>query len=101
MAYLVRLSERALRDLEAIYEFIQADSSQAAFGWFNELSAAVFGLERFPERGAVVRENKKLRQLIFGAKPNCYRIIYKADKRRRSVTVLHIRHGARDALHPE
>jgi toxin ParE1/3/4 len=98
MPYLVRLTDRARRDLEAIYEFIQADSAEGAFAWFNGLAESIYGLERFPDRGAAIREDKKLRQLLFGKKPNTYRIIYALDKRKNAVNILHIRHGARAAL---
>jgi plasmid stabilization system protein ParE len=91
MPYLVRLTDRAVRDLEAIYEFIEADASEHAFAWFNELAGAIYSLERFPERGLVPPESKKLRQLVFGKKPNTYRIIYTVDKRSQAVNVLHIR----------
>jgi toxin ParE1/3/4 len=97
MQYLVRLTDRAVRDLEAIYEFIEADTSIAAHAGFQELAEAIHGLERYPERGAATLENKKLRQLIFGNKPDLYRVIYAIDKRNASVNILHIRHGARSA----
>ncbi|MFI5096914.1 MAG: type II toxin-antitoxin system RelE/ParE family toxin [Candidatus Acidiferrales bacterium] len=97
MAYLVRLTDRALRDMEAIYEFIKADESEGASAWFHELADAIYSLERFPERGTPVPESRKLRQLLFGKKPNIYRIIFAVDKRNRSANVLHIRHGARNA----
>jgi plasmid stabilization system protein ParE len=99
--YLVRLTDRALRDLEAIHEFIEADTSEKAFAWFNDLAAAIYSLERFSERGAVVPESKKFRQLFFGTKPTTYRVIYEVDKRNRVVNILHIRHGARAALSSE
>jgi toxin ParE1/3/4 len=95
MRYLIRLTDRALRDLEAIYDFIEADSSKTAFAWFNALTEAIYSLERFPERGAVIPEHKKLRHLLFGQKPDTYRIIYALDKPRNAVDILHIRHGAR------
>jgi len=101
MAYLVRLTERALRDMEAIYEFIEADESERAFAWFKELAETVYSLEQFPERGTHVPERGKLRELFFGEKPNTYRIIFAVDKHKRMVTVLHIRHGARAALPAE
>lgn len=75
MRYLVRLADRALRDMEAIYEFIHAEASEKAFAWFNDLAREIYGLERFPERGAVIPESKKLRHLLFGKKPSTYRII--------------------------
>jgi toxin ParE1/3/4 len=98
MPYLARLADRALRDMEAIYEFIDAEASESAFAWFNELAREVYSLERFPERGAVIPESKKLRHLLFGEKPSTYRIIYALDKRHHVVSVLHIRHGARAPL---
>jgi len=101
MPYLVRLTDRAFRDLEAIYDFIEADSSESAFMWFNRFAEAIYSLERFPERGASVPEDKKLRHLLFGQKPNTYRIIYALDKRKNAVNILHIRHGARSALRIE
>src|SRR5215471_15490144 len=96
MPYLVRLADRALRDMEAIYEFIDAEASANAFAWFNDLAREIYSLERFPERGAVIRESKKLRYLR--KKPNIYRIIYAVDRRNDVVNVLHVRHGARAAL---
>ena len=101
MPYLVRLTGRALRDMVAIYEFIEADASKGVFAWFNVLAETVYSLERSPERGAVVPESKKLRHLLLGKKPNTYRIIYAVDKRNHIVNVLHIRHGARAALSAE
>lgn len=96
--YLVRLTDRALRDMEAIYESIQAETSESASRWFNGLAQAVLSLERHPERGAIIPENKRFRHLLFGNKQGIYRIIYAVDKRRTTVTVLHIRHGARSPL---
>ena len=95
MQYLVRMSDRAARDLEAIYEFIHVDSSHAAFAWFNDLCDAIDSLRRFPERGTITPEDAKLRHLLFGQNPDVYRIIYRVEKRRAVVDVLHIRHGAR------
>ena len=99
--YLVRLTDRAFRDLEELYAFIGADTPGQAFAWFNSLADAVYSLERFPDRGAVALESKKLRQLLFGNQPHVYRIIYAIDKRNHIVNVLHIRHGARTPLSEE
>lgn len=101
MPYLVRLTERAVRDMQAIYEFIEADVSESAFAWFNKLAQAIYSLERFPERGGGAPENKKLRQLFFGKKPGTYRIIYEVNGSKLVVNILHIRHGARSALAPK
>jgi hypothetical protein len=87
--------------MEAIYEFLDAETSERAFAWFQDLAREIYGLERFLERGAVIPESKKLHHLLFGQKPNTYRIIYALDKRKRLVSVLHIRHGARAPLSAE
>jgi plasmid stabilization system protein ParE len=98
MKYLVRLTSRALRDVEAIYNYVEGDASQHAFAWFNRLAKTIYTLERFLDRGSVISENKKLRHLLFGKKPHTYRIIYAIDKRIHVVSVLHIRYGVRAAL---
>jgi toxin ParE1/3/4 len=95
MQYRVELSTRAERDLQIIYDFIRADVSDVAFAWFNELVQAIYTLEKLPERGSTTPENRRLRHLLFGSKPDTYRIIYSIDRRGNGVTVLHIRHGAR------
>ena len=98
MKYLVRLTSRSLRDMEAIYNYVEGDASQHAFAWFNGLAKAIYGLERFPSRGLVIPEKKRLRHLLFEKKPYIYRIIYAVDKRNHVVNVPHIRHGVRSAL---
>jgi len=100
MQYLVRLTDRAQRDMEFIYEFVQADASESAFAWFNDFAEAIYSLERYPKRGAVTPESKKLRHLLFGKKPATYGIIYAVDKRTTAVSILHIRHGAQLRLPP-
>jgi plasmid stabilization system protein ParE len=100
MAYLVRISTRAFRDLEEIYESIHAESSTHAFAWFNALSEAIYSLEKNPNRGAETPESNVHRQILHGRKPHCYRIIYQVDERGKSVGVVHIRHGAMDAFAP-
>lgn len=86
--------------MEAIYEFIHAEASEIAFAWFNDLAREIYSLERFPERGAVIPESKKLRHLLFGKKASACRIIYALDKRNYVLNILHIRHGARAPLSP-
>jgi toxin ParE1/3/4 len=96
MEFLVELGDRAERDLAAIYEYIHAESSEHAFEWFNGLEAAIFSLSNQPERGTPTRENPDLRQLLYGNKPHVYRVIYRIEKPRGTVLVVHIRHGARE-----
>jgi toxin ParE1/3/4 len=101
MAYRVELTARAGRDLRQIYRRIHAESSMHAFAWFNGLEAIVYSLEEHPKLGAITPESKKLRHLLYGNKPHIYRVIYAVDERAKKVSVLHVRHGAKDAFTPE
>jgi len=95
MAYLVRITTRAERDLESLYEEINARDSAAARQWYRGLKQVILSLSEAPKRCAVSPENKRLRHLLHGERPHVYRVIYRVDNRQRQVDVLHIRHGAR------
>ena len=100
MAYLVNITARAERDLAHLYSEINAAHSDAALKWYRGLKEAILSLEEKPNRGAVTRENRGLRQLLYGQKPNIYRVIYRVLERQKQVEVLHIRHGARRKFKP-
>jgi len=95
MAYLVRITTRAERDLESLYEEINARDSAAARQWYRGLEQAILSLSEAPKCCAVSPENKRLRHLLYGERPHVYRVIYRVDNRQGQVDVLHIRHGAR------
>jgi plasmid stabilization system protein ParE len=100
MAYRVDITERAERDLERIYLTIEADSSEQARVWFNGLERTVISLDEHPARGALIPEGGDLRNLLYGRKRHRYRVIYSIEEASSTVTVLHIRNGARDAFQP-
>ena len=99
MAYLVEFTVRAERDLDTLLKQINAVDSVGAAHWFNGLEEAIYTLERLPRRCPVAPESKRakrpLRHLLYGKKPDVYRVIYEIDERRQIVTVLTIHHGAR------
>ncbi len=100
MAYLVELSLRAERDLDYPYQRISADDSPAAARWFNGLEEPIYTRERLPRRCPIAPESRKakrrLRQLLYGAKRDVYRVIYEIDDSRKVVRVLTIRYAAMD-----
>lgn len=100
MAYHVRLTDRALRDLIHIYTQINAVSSLQAAQWFERLEQAIFRLEQYPNRGARTPEDAGLRQVLHGRKPHIYRVIYEVNEPRATVNVLHIRAPRRDRFRP-
>jgi len=80
--------------LEALFVYVNAGGSQEAAAWFNGLEAAIQTLEINPERGTWNSKSKRRRRLLYGTKPNFYRIVYSTNIRKRLVTILYIRHGA-------
>jgi len=73
MEYVVRLTERAFRDMRSIYEFIGAEHSETALTWFKELVHGIATLKSYPERGTAITGKRNLRRLLVGEKPNVYR----------------------------
>lgn len=98
MIYHVKVTARAERDIRRIYRDINAKYSAQAHAWFDGLEAAILSLAAHPARGGAVPEGGNLRHLLYGHRPHIYRIIYAVDDSQHIVRVLHIRHGARQAL---
>jgi toxin ParE1/3/4 len=100
MTYRVELTERATRDLDALYVEKNASGSPAAARWYNGLEGAVYALQSHPYRCPAAPEagqsRRPLRHLLYGKKPHVYCVIYEIDEQRQFVTVLAIRHGARE-----
>jgi toxin ParE1/3/4 len=100
MAYLVKITSRAERDLAELYGKINAEHSDAALEWYRGLKEAILSLEERPNRSPVTRRKNELRHLLYGHKPHVYRVIYRVLERSKCVEILHIRHGARRKLKP-
>ncbi len=73
--------------------------------WFEELLDCMYSLEGMPGRCSLAREaaeaKREIRCLRFGKRQNVYRILYEVDETRRTVWILHIRHGALQDLDPD
>ena len=95
MVYRVNIAARAERDLNDLYDHIHAADSERPKEWYFGLRAVILGLREMPGRCSRTRENKDLRQILYGRKPHVYRVIFRIRIKTRFVEVLHIRHGAR------
>ena len=95
MAYVVKIGLRPERDLDLLYEQINAEYSNAALKWCQDLWDAILRLETKPNRGSIFQKRGKLRQLLYGHRPHVYRVIWRVVERQKQVEILHIRHGAR------
>lgn len=96
MAYVVNLTARAARDLEHLYEEIDAVNSETARKWYQGLKKEILSLERLPYSCSVIPEDKEMRQLLYGHGHSTYRVIFRIVGKQ--VDVLHIRHGARKRI---
>ncbi len=95
MAYNVRFTDRAERDFASLFEQIDAEESDAALKWFRGLTEAVLSLEEMPHRCPATPEKPQFRHLLYGHKNHVYRVIFRVLEVKRTVEVLHLRHGAR------
>jgi toxin ParE1/3/4 len=98
MTYRVEVTSRASQDLDHIYRYIQAEESNQAATWFNGLYTTLQSLSNLPHRAPAIRENPSQHHLLYGTRPHIYRIIYVIDDTRRQVTILTIRHRARNSF---
>ncbi len=90
MAYRVKITPRAERDLVLLYHRISASSSQAALAWYRGLRQAIRSLRDNPHRSPVTPENENLRHLLYGNKPHIYRVIYRVTERHKQVVTFSI-----------
>jgi len=94
MAYHVSITARAERDLAELYEHVHAEESLRAKAWYFGLREAILSLRSMPGRCSKTPENRDLKHLLCGRKPNVYRVIFRVVEKKREVQILHIRHGA-------
>lgn len=104
MRYRVTIHPDAERELKEAYEWLREESPEAAERWRRGLLKKAATLARFPERCPLAPEAEKLgedmRQLLYGRrKGSRYRLFFIVEGD--TVTVLHIRHGARRGLGEE
>jgi toxin ParE1/3/4 len=101
MTYKVRIMPRAKQDLEMIYLFIHAASSEAARKWYLGFKKALLTLSANPQRCPVAPEHPGVHHLLYGRKPHVYRALFTCDEKKKMVGILHIRHGARQPFTAE
>lgn len=79
MSKTLRWSNRAVFELERIYEYIARDDILAAERWVGILQRSATRLTRFPRSGRVVPELERedVREIIKGG----YRLVYQVTRR--------------------
>jgi toxin ParE1/3/4 len=93
--YEVRISPRALADLEAIFGYIQGHSPQNAAAMVGKLLDAIDGLDILPRRFNVPRVGFVRGRQVRSMPVPPYLVRYRIDEKRKTVFILRVRHGAR------
>ena len=98
--YAVIILPAAERNIDEAYLWLTEHDADAASRWYNRLMEVIFSLDVFPERCPLAPESKSLnteiREIFHGRRQHKYRILFTV--RENKVHVLHVRHGARQAL---
>ena len=91
MAYRVAWSPRAVEDLEAIAQYISADSAAYAAAVVKTILTTARNLSHFPRSGRVVPEiaDESIREWFAYS----YRVIYRIEEE--SITIAAVVHGRR------
>lgn len=102
MAFRVVLAKSAEAEAEALYQHVVEAAPHRGPLWFQDLMDHLSSLDSRPLRCPLAREaarsGRQIRCLLFGRRPDVYRILFEVDQRRKLVSILHIRHGARKDL---
>lgn len=90
-------SQRALTDIEHIYDYIAQDSPLYAQLFTERLLRSVRQLQQFPESGRIMPEaqNTNIREIIYQG----YRVVYRL--RDDVVEVVMVVHSSRDMSKPD
>lgn len=97
------VTPQAEQDISAIYCYIRLDAPVTALRWSKGIRASIKTLSWLPERSPLAPESKTfdepIRQLLYGkGSRGTYRILFAVLKK--TVFVLHVRHGSMDVLRP-
>ena len=92
--YRIRITPRALADLEAIFNTIRQHSPQNAATMIARLLDAIDALNILPHRFDVPRVGSVRGRQVRSMPVRPYLVRYRIDERRKAVFVLRVRHGA-------
>ena len=93
--YHIRITPRALADLEGIFTYIRTHSPDNAAKVIEGLITAIDSLDIFPHRYRVPRVGFVRGELIRSMPVPPFLVRYRIDERRKAVHILRVRHGAR------
>ena len=103
MKYRVEITVEAESEIKDAYLWIHGDSPANAARWRRGLLEAVQSLSQQPTRCPLAPENvwfkQEIRQLLYGKRGGVYRVLFVIGEK--TVSILHVRHSAREFLQPD
>jgi len=103
MKYRVEITAEAEAEIKEAYLWIFGDSPANAARWRRGLLETVRSLSQQPTRCQLAPESEffkqEIRQLLYGKRGNVYRVLFVIEEK--AVSILHIRHAAREFLQPD
>lgn len=102
MAYSVKLSPQARRDVQETADFLRDNVGiERARKWKNGIIAAIESLSEMPSRCAVAEESAELGVELRHLMHRPHRIIFQVQEAAQTVDVLRVYHSARAPLQIE
>jgi len=96
--YFVQISPTAKTQIDEVYSYIFDASPQNANAWLTNIYRKIDSLETMPQRCGLIRENESFQggfhELLFYS----HRIIFMINEDSSKVSVVSVRHGAKDEL---
>lgn len=100
--YKVVFTDDALDDLRETVRWISRNSRRNAQQWRQRVRAKAGTLNHNPQRCAIAPDNDAfrvtVRQLLYGRRPNVFRILYHIQERTQTVRIVRVMHAARRYL---
>src|SRR5436853_3057388 len=99
MTYRVIVTPAVESDLQTAYRYIRTQAPRAARDWIRRARQAVRSLAHHPERCPVAPDgasfDQPIRELMFGSgNRGTYRFLFVVLDEKKTVYILHIRHGS-------
>jgi len=103
MKYHIEVSSVAEEEIKEVCRWISRDSPTHAAKWRHRLYETIRSLAQHPARCGMALEDadfkQEIRELLYGKRRGVYRILFTIEND--VVTILHVRHGARQPLNPD
>jgi plasmid stabilization system protein ParE len=93
--YRIRITPRALRDLEKIFDDIRSDSPQNASTMIARILDAIDDLEFMPSQFRAAGRSRKYGNVMHSRVVRPYIVYYRIDEDGQAVFIVEVRHGAR------